>query len=365
MKYITGIICLLAIFEITLCDIPVHCLKSQIAGRWKVYASRPNRTDNLYSFTCGHTMPSHERDAYTHTRLIPELTFNLNLNFNDKALLSMEGFPVKQGNWTMVYNEGFDVLVDDYSFLAFSKYSLNDGSNPEISSRWVSKCYSTLVGWYHKGDQWGCFYAEKISHGDPNQVTNGEPGNKLLVVENTVQTISSRVESAAASNDYFNPTSLLSKQESFPGDFNDDETFFLEAKATSQLKLTNEFKNHDQVVERLNQMNNLWKAANYDQFKSMSIEDLNRFAGRRKSSHFIPEEFRFKSVDTADKTQKIKKDLSLLKKLSNYHLNHKKTFLRQGSFSNGLPPDSKYSDLPKEHKTWVNIMNRARNQVLY
>jgi len=194
----------------------------------------------------------------------------------------------------MVYNEGFDILVEDYSFFAFSKYAMNDNSKSDVSSRWVSKCQSTLVGWYHKGNKYGCFFADKF---------------------------------------------------------------------TTKIKLSSSFKDHEQVVKRLNSMGNLWKAANYDQYKDMTIEDLNNFAGRNRNKHQSKiEEFRFKSTSTSIKSDKVKKDLSLLKKLSNYHLNHKKTFLK-------TPPqplaqsDSSYPDMPREHTQWIKYMSEPRNQV--
>ncbi len=258
----------------------------------------------------------------------------------------------------MVYNEGFDILVEDYSFFAFSKYAMNDNSKSDVSSRWVSKCQSTLVGWYHKGNKYGCFFAEKVGV-NPDEITNGEPGNKLIVVENTVQTVSNRAES----NGDFNPTNMISKQETVQNDINDDETFFLESKFTTKIKLSSSFKDHEQVVKRLNSMGNLWKAANYDQYKDMTIEDLNNFAGRNRNKHQSKiEEFRFKSTSTSIKSDKVKKDLSLLKKLSNYHLNHKKTFLK-------TPPqplaqsDSSYPDMPREHTQWIKYMSEPRNQV--
>jgi hypothetical protein len=303
-------------------------------------------------------MPSHERDAYTHTRIIPQLIVTVELKPTDESILTFENDEQRLGNWTMVYNEGFDVLVGDYSFFAFSKYALNDNSRPDISSRWISKCYSTLTGWYHKGSEYGCFYAEKMGV-NADEITNGEPGNKLLVVENTVQTISSRVERL---NNYYSTTAMISKQETLSNEINDDETFFLESKAVSELKLTNEFKDHDRVVERLNSMGNLWKAANYDQFKSMSIQDLNKFAGRKKSSHVPPLELRMKAVNNNQKSHKVKKDLTLLKKLSNYHLNHKKTFLNPNI--RHANSDSSYPDLPREHTEWIKFMSSPRNQVI-
>ena len=95
MKYITGLICLIFLIKSSLCDIPVHCLKSQIQGQWKVYASNPTELSNLYQFTCGHTMPSHERDAYTHTKILPQQIFTLNLKHNDEATLSLDSMKDK------------------------------------------------------------------------------------------------------------------------------------------------------------------------------------------------------------------------------------------------------------------------------
>jgi hypothetical protein len=90
MKYTTGILYLLFLIKSSLCDIPVHCLKSQIQGKWKIFATNPTELSNLYQFTCGHTMPSHERDAYSHTKIIPQIIYTLNLKHNDQAVLSIE-----------------------------------------------------------------------------------------------------------------------------------------------------------------------------------------------------------------------------------------------------------------------------------
>jgi hypothetical protein len=88
----------------------------------------------------------------------------------------------------MVYDEGFDVNIEDYSFFSFSKYAPNPKADLFVNNKdkWVSMCYSTLIGWFHKGDKWGCFYATKDNESS-NHITNGEVNNKLLVVEGTVK----------------------------------------------------------------------------------------------------------------------------------------------------------------------------------
>ena len=90
MKYLIGTIFLLALLKSSLCDIPVHCLKSQIAGKWKIFASVPTQIRDLYQFTCGHSMPSHERNAYTQTKIIPKYIFSIDLQADDKAVLTID-----------------------------------------------------------------------------------------------------------------------------------------------------------------------------------------------------------------------------------------------------------------------------------
>ena len=106
MKYTIGILYILAILKSSLCDIPVHCLKSQIEGKWKIFATLPSTLNNLYQWTCNHTMPSHERDAYTHSTFQHNIEFLLHLLPNDNANLRMEnsdsGTKVKYLNLTIL-----------------------------------------------------------------------------------------------------------------------------------------------------------------------------------------------------------------------------------------------------------------------
>ena len=62
----------------------------------------------------------------------------------------------------MVYDEGFNVELNNFSFFAFSKYSIETSGNG--IKIFKSKCYSTLVGWYSNRDktQRGCYKAMKM-----------------------------------------------------------------------------------------------------------------------------------------------------------------------------------------------------------
>ena len=72
------------------------------------------------------------------------------------------------GRWTMVYDEGFEMVINGTSYFAFSKYSYEGNSQPkddddEKSDGYKSQCHSTFMGWYHTvSNTHGCFYANKL-----------------------------------------------------------------------------------------------------------------------------------------------------------------------------------------------------------
>ena len=73
---------------------------------------------------------------------------------NNKA--SRKGEESASGQWTMVYDEGFELVLKNTRYFAFSKYEPN-ADQPK------SLCDSTLVGWYinHDNGDRGCYHASK------------------------------------------------------------------------------------------------------------------------------------------------------------------------------------------------------------
>jgi hypothetical protein len=47
-------------------DIPVHCKKSQVIGKWTFNATNPEKKtiQDLYNHKCGHEMPSNENSSH-------------------------------------------------------------------------------------------------------------------------------------------------------------------------------------------------------------------------------------------------------------------------------------------------------------
>jgi hypothetical protein len=205
----------------------------------------------------------------------------------------------------MVYDEGFDIifnqgdsLKNDRSYFVFSKYGKNNSPSQSIKSKWVSYCYSTLIGWYYQGDQWGCIYGYKLGV-NKDEITNGEAENKLNVVEGVVsRKEDSNSEEMYTSERYF-MDDTNSKSEVIEADSIDSRstpqksnlklpTAFLETKFKSDLStnyemlLASTLKYNEKLVETINSENLLWRAENYKEFSKMNFLELNKFAGRLK-----------------------------------------------------------------------------------
>ena len=68
------------------------------------------------------------------------------------------------GTWTMLYDEGFEVVIDNKKFFAFFQYQpKTDYANPDEVDDFNSYCDQTFSGWYHNADgqKWGCYIGTK------------------------------------------------------------------------------------------------------------------------------------------------------------------------------------------------------------
>jgi hypothetical protein len=236
----------------------------------------------------------------------------------------------------MVYDEGFDFSFGnpnspDYStYFIFSKYDYNDQSNSKVKSKWSSYCYATLIGWFQQGDKYGCFYGHKKGH-NKDEVTNGEALNKQVVVEGNMT-----AKTFLQLNEHVNNK-------------NTPQIRFMESKFSEKLKLTADFKDHAKVVERINSENGSWKAANYAEFEGLSISDLNRLAGRKKSRTGNYLDFNFHQKESHSETES---NESLFEYFNKNFAPKKKNNLK------------KSKELPEEFN-WLQYMGKPKSQVKY
>ena len=115
-------------FSLIKSDLPVHCTADSIEGTWVLTFAAKN--DMIDPFSCGHNHPDKNTDHLnknyrnsfiknsTQLRLYLALP---NIVYQDKNIV---------GNWTMIYDEGFEIRALDYYFFAFSKYEISNNKIP-------------------------------------------------------------------------------------------------------------------------------------------------------------------------------------------------------------------------------------------
>ncbi|CAD7936342.1 unnamed protein product [Amoebophrya sp. A120] len=170
-------------------DLPVHCLRHQVEGDWTFYLSEPSPERS----SCGHGRPDNEKREPNPRDLVVDSNAGGG-NRQMKVSLSMPNRAQTDtdvaGTFTMIYDEGFEVAVDNKVFFAFSRFDL------DALGRNQTKCDETLTGWYHDrdGGNYGCYYGRKNQSPQlPNDLSSSEESS-------TASTSSSPEVSMASDN---------------------------------------------------------------------------------------------------------------------------------------------------------------------
>jgi len=134
-------------------DLPVHCLNHEISGKWRFTLGELSEKRS----SCGHQRPDVENGQPSRQVVDSSVSGHLSMTLSEPNLVDST---MGNGKWTMVYDEGFEVNLQNLSFFAFSNFTF-DG--PKKSN--VSHCGQTMVGWYKTldGSQYGCYYGVKDS----------------------------------------------------------------------------------------------------------------------------------------------------------------------------------------------------------
>ena len=119
-------------------DTPANCTYEDILGTWTFYVG-PTGYDN--TLDCNH--------------FNVVSTFTVQLVFPDVAV---DQFGNK-GFWTLIYNQGFEVVIGQRKYFAFSNYTV-------VNNTVTSYCDSTLNGWSHDlwDHNWECYFGMRVDN---------------------------------------------------------------------------------------------------------------------------------------------------------------------------------------------------------
>jgi len=193
-------------------DIPVHCLRSDFAGVWKLhmghavakgqksdavpdfgdggitqdycYSGHPNRNSRNVNLDITQKIPLEAVERTVQVELT--LDVSVNTDMSEHMVAHTPDFISDQESfWTTTYDEGWEVRMHDgqnpVRMFALAKYRCandgeecgNDGvgeSSDGSTRGYQSECGKTLVGWYSNGDRKGCFWGEKVDAVEANKV---------------------------------------------------------------------------------------------------------------------------------------------------------------------------------------------------
>lgn len=184
------------------CDLPIHALMGDVYGTWKISQTKI-LSDSPQN--CGGGIPNRNEDNLNEK--LKNYESYLNKNYGEMEDLRIELTIEKTkvinewkprdswtylavrdavthdiiGQWTMVYDEGFEIRIKGRRYFSLFKYKRNNSEHcPQLLSSFVSnnnkRCYTTdptkiQLGWFvdektnvvlkEKVFHWGCFSAEK------------------------------------------------------------------------------------------------------------------------------------------------------------------------------------------------------------
>lgn len=216
-------------------DLPVHCLRHQVVGEWEFVLTEPSPTRSH----CGHKTPDRD-DAQPLQLSFAKSAKTLKITLRDpNHAASSSG---EKGNWTMVYDEGWEVQLGDVSYFAFSRFDFNTVNGAKMNQ---SKCDETMQGWYSdaKRSKFGCYTARKVS-------------TVFLSKDVTISRGISKHDEIATPH-----TQVISSR--------------------ANIKLPREW--HERMVLALNQKSGMtWRAKVYEKWLGKSLKELNMLQGIRR-----------------------------------------------------------------------------------
>lgn len=313
-----GVVCVALFASVALvptlvrADLPIHCLNSQVAGSW-VFELSADTYDK--SESCGYHAPDVNALHFTKKpmafKVAKKLAFTL---VQPNQVHDANGKII--GHWTMVYDEGFEVVVDGWVYFAFNKYhpKKHTSLNSEEVSDYVSICDKTMVGWFHNREKtrFGCYKGYQTAKLRFRQVNadadeaEDEQQQEQEEEDQTEESVPERQQSPNAKP--FNPNHVVSpfafedNAAAHPvgtsGDLDVEPTAFYELESVTRDN-RRESRNHvrrttqsapdamftpdTSFVEKHNRAStSTWRAGVHEQFMGMRMREMDRMISRRR-----------------------------------------------------------------------------------
>lgn len=156
-------------------DLPIHCIHKDVVGTWSFEVTE-NKHDNTEY--CGYEHPDNNADHFNKYAYNFKKSDSFEVVLGPKNTVMDSTGKKLNGNWTMVYDEGFELALDHHKYFAFFHYDIMPGrsiSSDEVSD-YVSYCDKTRIGWFHSDQsKFGCYRALQTHDRDGRPVIrNGD-----------------------------------------------------------------------------------------------------------------------------------------------------------------------------------------------
>lgn len=162
MRPSTALVCVFLLWvEGSVADTPANCSYEDLLGTWVFQLSEG-----------GHDKTINCSDEATGVKMVTLTLEKLSVARDELDNL---------GFFTLIYNQGFEVVINSYKWFAYFRYA-------ETGQSVTSYCDQTLPGWVHDvlGNNWACFVGKRVEPTPPR--TRVDPLQQRLAAHGLLQT---------------------------------------------------------------------------------------------------------------------------------------------------------------------------------